>query len=715
MPTLFDSHEEFSEWFSKDIESHTQSNTKLNQQQLRRLHMILKPFMLRRNKKDVQSELPAKVELDIYCNLSYRQRAFYKTLRERISIGDLLERAMSGEAKGDESLMNLVMQFRKVCNHPDLFERADVRSPFAFSSFGATGNIAREGPQLSLAYTTKSRITYEVPKLVYRHGGLLNVPGEESQAGSRKWLLGSLMNIWQADYLQEASRQDKSAFSFLRFIDSSPSEAVKIFRGNDLSFELENIEHSRRRAVSEAVYSDGAGYNQASSMLLIPEAINRTPLRDVTNERVMDHLCNVADETFRSERLHVMDPMYDAPVCAPPINVECSDRTFFLEQNDSLFDPKVRRALFGILPLEEAKLDESREIMDIGSIPPQGLLGSAVLEKSGFSAIRVPEMHRFVTDSGKLATLDRLLSELKAGGHRVLLYFQMTRMMDLIEEYLTYRQYKYLRLDGSSKIGDRRDMVMDWQTRPDLFVFVLSTRAGGLGINLTAADTVIFYDSDWNPTVDSQAMDRAHRLGQTKQVTVYRLITRGTIEERILLRAKQKEQVQKVVISGNAFQESEGVDFNKGNSRDVVSWLLDDDELEEQLRATQARREAEEAEALKNGGKKKGRGGKKKLGIASLEGPAASRTLEDMYHEGTIGNDDITDFAGEGNFEDVSARASGTATPASGVESGPLMKKARQKSGETHKTAVKRSQKRRSAAQAISYLDEGGDIEMTDA
>src|SRR5947207_2276206 len=87
-------------------------------------------------------------------------------------------------------------------------------------------------------------------------------------------------------------------------------------------------------------------------------------------------------------------------------------------------------------------------------------------------------------------------------------------------------------------------MVMDWQTRLDLFVFVLSTRAGGLGINLTAADTVIFYDSDWNPTVDSQAMDRAHRLGQTKQVTVYRLITRNSIEERILLRAKQKEEVQ---------------------------------------------------------------------------------------------------------------------------------------------------------------------------
>ena len=132
---------------------------------------------------------------------------------------------------------------------------------------------------------------------------------------------------------------------------------------------------------------------------------------------------------------------------------------------------------------------------------------------------------------------------------------------------MQFRQYKYTRLDGSSRISDRRDMVEDFQTRSDIFVFLLSTRAGGLGINLTAADTVIFYDSDWNPTVDQQvgggrgewvwiylqcfgrlllslqAMDRAHRLGQTRQVTVYRLIVKGTIEERILQRAKEKSEV----------------------------------------------------------------------------------------------------------------------------------------------------------------------------
>jgi DNA helicase INO80 len=126
-------------------------------------------------------------------------------------------------------------------------------------------------------------------------------------------------------------------------------------------------------------------------------------------------------------------------------------------------------------------------------------------------------------------------------------------MIDLMEDYLVYRKYSYLRLDGSVSISARRDLVGEWQSKDDIFIFLLSTRAGGLGINLTAADTVIFYDSDWNPTVDQQAMDRSHRLGQTKQVTVYRLVTRGTIEERILQRATEKNAVQQVVIAEGAF------------------------------------------------------------------------------------------------------------------------------------------------------------------
>lgn len=126
----------------------------------------------------------------------------------------------------------------------------------------------------------------------------------------------------------------------------------------------------------------------------------------------------------------------------------------------------------------------------------------------------------------------------------------MTKMMDMIEDYLTYKGYKYVRLDGSTTLERRRDLVSDFQTNDDIFIFLLSTRAGGLGINLVAADTVIFYDSDWNPTIDSQAMDRAHRLGQQRQVTVYRMICKNTIEQKMRDIANQKEQIQKLVMEG---------------------------------------------------------------------------------------------------------------------------------------------------------------------
>ena len=206
----------------------------------------------------------------------------------------------------------------------------------------------------------------------------------------------------------------------------------------------------------------------------------------------------------------------------------------------------------------------------------------------------------------------------------------MTRMIDLMEEYLTYRNYKFLRLDGSTKLEDRRDTVHDFQTRPEIFIFLLSTRAGGLGINLTSADTVIFYDSDWNPTIDSQAMDRAHRLGQTKQVTVYRMITRGTIEERIRNRALQKEEVQKVVMTGGS---GGGVDFitrsKENRTKDIAMWLVDDEEAAE-IERKEAELAAQEAKEQPTGKKSKGK--KRKA--------EASGSLEDLYHEGKLFSSD---------------------------------------------------------------------------
>lgn len=153
--------------------------------------------------------------------------------------------------------------------------------------------------------------------------------------------------------------------------------------------------------------------------------------------------------------------------------------------------------------------------------------------------------------SGKLALLDKLLAYLKEKGHRVLIFSQMVRMLNILSRYLTFRGYKHQRLDGTMA-REVRKKAMDHFNAPDSddFCFLLSTKAGGLGINLTTADTVIIYDSDWNPQNDLQAEARAHRIGQTKVVQIYRLVTKDTVEEKILERAKAKMVLDTLVVQG---------------------------------------------------------------------------------------------------------------------------------------------------------------------
>jgi SWI/SNF-related matrix-associated actin-dependent regulator of chromatin subfamily A member 5 len=154
-----------------------------------------------------------------------------------------------------------------------------------------------------------------------------------------------------------------------------------------------------------------------------------------------------------------------------------------------------------------------------------------------------------VQNSGKMAILDKLLERLKAQGSRVLLFSQMTRMLDILEDYCGWRDYSYCRLDGSTPHEERSIMIDEFNTENSpTFLFMLSTRAGGLGINLATADSVIIYDSDWNPQVDLQAIDRAHRIGQKKQVRVFRLVAENTVDEKIIERGEIKLRLDRMVI-----------------------------------------------------------------------------------------------------------------------------------------------------------------------
>ncbi|CUM57156.1 unnamed protein product [Debaryomyces tyrocola] len=177
-----------------------------------------------------------------------------------------------------------------------------------------------------------------------------------------------------------------------------------------------------------------------------------------------------------------------------------------------------------------------------------------------------------VFNAGKMIILDKMLKKFKKEGSRVLIFSQMSRLLDILEDYCYFRDYSYCRIDGSTSHEDRIEAI-DQYNMPDLdtFIFLLTTRAGGLGINLTSADIVILYDSDWNPQADLQAMDRAHRIGQKKQVKVYRFVTENAIEEKVLDRAAQKLRLDQLVI-----QQGRQINANNsvGSSKDDLLGMI---------------------------------------------------------------------------------------------------------------------------------------------
>ncbi|CAG8480149.1 19272_t:CDS:10 [Racocetra persica] len=192
------------------------------------------------------------------------------------------------------------------------------------------------------------------------------------------------------------------------------------------------------------------------------------------------------------------------------------------------------------------------------------------------------QLRGLITNSGKMVLLDKLLTRLKESNHRVLIFSQMVRLLDILTDYLKLRGYQHQRLDGSVPSEARKKAIEHFNApnSPD-FVFLLSTRAGGLGINLNTADTVIIFDSDWNPQNDLQAMARAHRIGQKNHVNVYRFVSKDTIEESILERAKRKMVLEYCIIkqmdtSGKSILQNSSKNAKSADnfSREEISAIL---------------------------------------------------------------------------------------------------------------------------------------------
>ena len=523
MPYIFRSRKEFSYWFSNPMNNMIEGTSDRNDDVIKRLHGIIRPFVLRRLKKDVETQMPGKYEHVVKCQLSRRQMTLYEEFLSRSSTRQALKKG--GNFMG---MMNVLMQLRKVCNHPDLFEPRSVVTPFVLPSIDLP--VPRRVCEVMNHPYPIDCLTERLLKPLW--SGSQGLPSIDAALRHDPTEYGGLRRL-RAKYdptsLLNAEEDDTDCPAELRGLLAEIYEA----RRNAHKSKTEFQNHINRLRCEAYTFP-------YSSLLLRAvetecDIFQRQCPVELWRRRVIETPSQLlAARKLDRERAIDMEEVIEKFVfCVPPAGAQA--------------------------PVLNNGIPTSRSVpKDVESMllePVEELLQPYRKAQARLSSF-FPDKKLVQYDAGKLQTLAQLLRKLKQGGHRALIFTQMSKMLDILEAFLNIHGYTYLRLDGATGV-DRRQRYMDrFNNDTKIFCFILSTRSGGMGINLTGADTVIFYDSDWNPAMDAQAQDRAHRIGQTRDVHIYRLITEHTIEENILSKAKQKKNLDTLVMDQGNFDAS---------------------------------------------------------------------------------------------------------------------------------------------------------------
>jgi len=510
---------DFSEWFRRPVEQILEHGRETMddeaKQVVTKLHTVLRPYLLRRLKADVEKQMPGKYEHVVYCRLSKRQRFLYDGF---MSMAQTKETLASGNFL---SIIHCLMQLRKVCNHPDLFETRPISTSFAMPR-----SVALEyGVKESLV---RRRLLFDHP-LTKVDLDFLNLAPVSREDISRRLADDSIRLMAFGPFKALRERQYQRTNWKVEFDGSNMHNILE---------SLENASRKRRMAELErCLYFESKRHGRrpvyGSSLIEFlragtqEHALANAPLRKRNMADWLSSRSSVLASMILTieERSREMDGYVQRFACVTPAAVAAG-------MTEAALTPVETRLLTNTSP--EQPYDPFHE---------------ARMRLS----IAFPDKRLLQYDCGKLQRLDKLLRDLKAGGHRALIFTQMTKMLDILEQFLNIHGHRYLRLDGTTKVESRQMLTERFNSDPRILAFILSSRSGGLGINLTGADTVIFYDLDWNPAMDKQCQDRCHRIGQTRDVHIYRFVSEYTIESNILRKANQKRMLDDVIIQEGEF------------------------------------------------------------------------------------------------------------------------------------------------------------------
>ncbi|KAK3496016.1 helicase swr-1 [Neurospora crassa] len=540
---------EFHNWFARPESQILESGREQLDDEARaiiaKLHKVLRPYLLRRLKADVEKQMPAKYEHVEFCRLSKRQRELYDGFLSR---ADTRETLQSGNYM---SIINCLMQLRKVCNHPDLFVDRPIMTSFRMSRSVPADYEWKEK-------FIRNRLLVTKPMTTVNLSFLNMIPTEyEDLSKTHTDRIAQLSSHRILLDLREAQKvRANNAYTAL---DPSSVKSNLVYLESAARWSrFEELQHcvyiNALRRQQRPIYGKRLIEFLTLDTHLRPyKPRPRVPAKIMSWFEEDSFLLHNAIPTLQ-QRAESMEMTITKFACVTPAVVT---------------GPEMNRFLLGergIQLFEDLDLKLSAPVKYAPYMPPQPP-PDPWHEARMRLTIQFPDKRLLQYDCGKLQALDKLLRKLQAGGHRALIFTQMTKVLDILEQFLNIHGHKYLRLDGATKVEQRQILTDRFNHDPRILCFILSTRSGGLGINLTGADTVIFYDQDWNPAMDKQCQDRCHRIGQTRDVHIYRLVSEHTIEANILRKASQKQMLDDVVIQEGEFTTDY---FNRLSVRDVL-------------------------------------------------------------------------------------------------------------------------------------------------
>lgn len=508
MPETFRTFDEFEDWFDFDgIQDEEGAGEFLedveNQKLVQKIHYILRPFILRRIKADVASYLPKKREYVLFAPMTKDQTDLYNAITNHdIDTRQYLEN-------------KVVERLSKATNSNPTSAKPSPLASRAPSVSPSKPEPKQNGNQLQLSIRSsprKKNDEFPAPAAAKNDAFAFMMGKAQHRGRPRKSAVAATTEPQDENTPPKSARKRKTGLT-APDLESPASKSAK---------------SSRHSTPGGSVVRP----DTPSSSVRRGRSSRKTPVKYHDSDASDDDLLD--DKTFETK-----------------LAAEFAEEAKTADPFADMTPEEVQRAQI----LAQAKKEMSTKKLGNPLLQLRLVCNSPHNFYNPWGGTGLPVDETIVTASGKMLLLDRLLPALFKRGHKVLIFSQFKIQLDILEDYCReLRGWDICRIDGGVAQDDRREQIERFNSDEKMKLFLLSTRAGGQGINLASADTVILFDSDWNPQQDLQAQDRAHRIGQTRPVIVYRLATKGTVEESLLMSADAKRRLEKLVIKKGSFK-----------------------------------------------------------------------------------------------------------------------------------------------------------------